>query len=245
MLVGNDNFEFDVLDEEQDDEGAEETEGTGEEQEENPIELPYDIQQRVLKLEEDSQLLETLLENPQIRNIVLGNNEETGGNRSRTQEEEIDPQTDPIGAVRQMIDRSIAENTQTIVQSVTDRLMRELNPMISQSKQSSERAEYDAFTAAYPKAKAMTFEQVANIRASRPSLSIKEAVAITKPELLVGNTTSKIPPTVSRPTGRSGESESAWEATTPSRLKDLRERAQKSEGTVGIRSKISKVFSGK
>ena len=213
--------------------------------EEEVIEEPEDnarlqaLEAELAEANSDRELLNELLANEDVRKIILNDN---GGSKSQD-EPEIDPEQDPIGAVRQMIDRSISNSTESIVESVTNRLLGELNPLISQSKQSSARAEYDTFIATNPKASAMTFEDVAKVRATRPELSIRDAVAVTKPELLVGNTgTKRIPPTVGKSSSKiAGDNPLA--VSNPTRLRSLLEGAKKSEGTRGIRGKLMDAFS--
>jgi len=212
--------------------------------EEEVIEEPEDnarlqaLEAELAEANSDRELLNELLANEDVRRIILNDN---GGNRS--QEEDIDPEQDPIGAVRQMIDRSIASSTESIVESVTHRLLGELNPLISQSKQNSAKAEYDTFIATNPKASAMTFEDVAKVRATRPELSIRDAVAVTKPELLVGNAgTKRIPPTVGKSSSKTA-GDNPLAVSNPTRLRSLLEGAKKSEGTRGIRGKLIDAFS--
>ena len=194
-------------------------------------------------LRQDSETLEYLLSNPDIRKIAMGM--DSGEQSKPTEKPKIDAATDPAGYLAQLVEDAVDRK----VSAQNQKLMDQLSPLISDRNQQVAKTEWDNVIRKYPSAQDINVVLINQKLANNPNLSLEEAAILVKPDIVIKSqrTTKPNPPKVEVGTRRSSTQKE--ELSSLSRSARLREQyAKQKDGTTIqsiIRGVMNKVGGGK
>jgi len=187
-------------------------------------------------LRQNSDTLEYLLSNPDIRRIAM--DMESGEQTKTPEQPKIDPATDPAGYLTQMVENAV--NKQISAQN--QKLMDQLSPLISDRNQSIAKTEWEGVLRKYPSAQDINVDLINRKLASNPNLSLEEAAILVKPDIVVKSqrTTKGVPPKIEVSTRRSSTQKE--EQSSLSRSAQLRDSYAKQKDGTTIQSIIRGVM---
>jgi hypothetical protein len=195
-------------------------------------------------LRQDSETLEYLLSNSDIRKIAMGM--DSGQQETKPVElPKIDPATDPAGYLAQLVENAVDRK----VSAQNQKLMDQLSPLISDRNQSIAKTEWENVLNKYPSARDINVTLINQKLATNPNLSLEEAAILVKPDIVVKSmrTTKGVPTKIEVSTRRSSTQKE--ELSSLSRSAQLRESyAKQKDGTTIqsiIRGVMNKVGGGK
>lgn len=195
-------------------------------------------------LRQDSETLEYLLSNPDIRKIAMGM--DSGEQQKVVEQPKIDPQTDPAGYLAQMVENAVSKQVTTAIGD----LKNTLTPLISDRNQQMAKTEWEAVLTKYPSARDINVTLVNNKLGQNPNLSLEEAAILVNPNIVNRSqrTTKGTPPKIDIGTRRSSTQKE--ELSSLSRSAQLREKYdnQKAKGATVqsiIRGVMNRVGGGK
>jgi len=206
-----------------------------------------EYEQEVGALQQDSETLEYLLSNPDIRKIAMGMSGE-GNGAKQVEVKQPDPalaQTDPALYLTQMVESVVSKQLSGAIGD----LKNTLTPLISDRNQQIARTEWANVIAKYPSAQDINVDLINRKLADNPNLSLEEAAILVKPDITIRQSRGGKPaPKVDIGTRRSSTQKE--ELSAMSRSAQLRAKAEenaKKGATIQtiIRNAFNKIGGGK
>ncbi len=193
------------------------------------------MESRIGTLEQDSETLEYLLANPQIRAIAAGL--ESG--QPVVEQPKIDPNADPAGYLAQVVEQAVDKKVSAQISELRNTLL----PLLSDRNQQMAQTEWQGVVNKYPAASGINITQVNRILADNPKLSMEQAAILADPSIInkTVRTPKGIPPKIEISKTKSISSKE--EASALNRSQQLRQSFEKQPQGTTINSIINRVLS--
>jgi hypothetical protein len=189
------------------------------------------LREQVARFKTDSELLSNILNDDEIYNIV----DQRFGKGGSASQVKIDPNTDPQGWLSAKFDEMETR--------ITKQVENKLNPLLQDRQEQSAQQEYDALLAEIPALKSISVDAINDVLDEHPTLSLRQAVSLIKPDVFVRRTRGNMPP---KPDKSSGSTQTVEETNKLlTRAQELRQQAEASKKSgISIRQKIANRLGG-
>ena len=188
-----------------------------------------ELRNQISRYQADAELLSNILNDDEIYNIV----DQKFGKGGGASQIKIDPNTDPQGWLSAKFDE--------MEQRITKQVEARLNPLIQDRQEQSAQQEYNALVSEVPAVKSVDINAINDVLDMHPTLSLREAVSLVKPDVFIRRTRGGMPPKTDKSSGVTQTTEETNKLLT--RAQELRQKHEATKN-IGIRQKIAAAIGG-